>query len=72
MFDRGTRGWFLRKVVLRHGGGGGTLLTTYTTDLLKRGRGVLRWTLQYQRKKTVFPLFVRGRPVLQILRAPMM
>ena len=25
-FDRGTRGWFLRKVVLGHGGGGGVQL----------------------------------------------
>ena len=28
MFDRGTRGWFLRKVVPGHGGGGGVLETT--------------------------------------------
>ena len=25
-FDRGTRGWFLRKVVLGHGGGGGGMV----------------------------------------------
>ena len=30
-FDRGTRGWFLRKVVLGHGGGGYDDLRAGTT-----------------------------------------
>ena len=34
MFDRGTRGRFLRKVVLGHGGGGGDLAGTSPTPPL--------------------------------------
>ena len=31
-FDRGTRGWFLRKVVPGHGGGGTSKRSPYRTD----------------------------------------
>ena len=44
-FDRGTRGWFLRKVVLGHGGGGvqliGAVNPLYTSSesvTTRRGR----------------------------------
>ena len=39
-FDRGTRGWFLRKVVLGHGGGG-TFLTELGADAQNQSH---RWS----------------------------